>query len=140
MKEYKKLLKDHGLIVTKGRSHALEILMNSNVPMNVEEVFQKVDRQLVPNFTSLYRILNQLFEADLLNKTIHQNGMNYYEIKSPHHKHYIVCKICGNISEIKHCPMEAFEKEVSQETGFIVECHTVELEGICPQCQEKNKN
>ena len=136
MNEYKKLLKNHGLIVTKGRTHALEILKNSGVPLNVEEVFQKVDRKLVPNFTSLYRILNQLFEAGLLNKTIHQDGINYYEFKSPHHKHFIVCKICGTISEIKHCPMETFEKEVSEETGFTVEGHNVELQGICPKCQK----
>ncbi|WP_071027164.1 Fur family transcriptional regulator [Peptoniphilus raoultii] len=139
MNKYQKLLKEHNLILTKGRLHALEVLSKEEIPLNVEEIFAKVDKEFVPNFTSLYRILNQLYDAGLLNKTIYQDGINYYEFKRHDHRHYIICTKCGKVSKIKGCPMDAFEEEVSNDTGFIVKGHTVELEGICPDCQ-KNDN
>jgi len=136
MKDFEKLLRDNNLKVTKGRIAILELLYSSKIPMNTEEIFNYVDKDELPSFTSLYRILNQLSEAGILEKNLYQNGLLYYELKGKKHRHYIICSKCGKISPIEHCPISEFVEEASIETGYVVEDHVVELIGICPNCQK----
>ncbi|MBU5669353.1 transcriptional repressor [Peptoniphilus sp. MSJ-1] len=137
MKDFEKLLRDNNLKITKGRLAILELLHQSKIPMNTEEIFAEVDKEELPSFTSLYRILNQLTDVGIIEKNLYQNGLLYYELRDKKHKHYIICEKCGKISAIENCPISDFEKEASIETGYIVVDHVIELKGICPDCQNK---
>ncbi len=140
MKTYKQMLKDKNLKVTKGRLAVLELLNSSKVPMNAEQVFEKIDKRDVPSFTSLYRILNQLADEDFLKKNLFSNGLLYYETANLGHRHFIICSNCGKISSIEKCPLHEFDEAAAKETGYVVEYHNVELVGLCPECQKKIKN
>lgn len=137
MRDFKKLLQEKRLKVTKGRLEVLEILEHSTVPMNTEEIFAKLQFDTSPSFTSLYRILNQLANVGLLRKNIYQNGITYYESANDSHRHFIICSSCGKIQQVSHCPIENITKKIEQDTGYIVGSHTLEFKGICPDCQKK---
>lgn len=137
MRDFKKLLKSKDLKITKGRLEVLEILENSSVPMNTEEIFSKLQFDTSPSFTSLYRILNQLADVGLLRKNIYQNGITYYETAIDTHRHFIICSSCGKIQEVKHCPIDKITKKVEAESGYMVHSHSLEFSGLCPNCQEK---
>ncbi|MDO5715176.1 MAG: Fur family transcriptional regulator [Tissierellia bacterium] len=136
MENFKRILKDKNLKVTKGRLEVMDILYHSPLPMNTEHIFDSLHGESSPSFTSLYRILNQLSNEGILHKNIYQDGIYYYEFASKKHRHYIVCSQCKRMEEVSHCPMKSFEEQISKETGFIVKDHTIELEGLCPTCQK----
>ena len=137
MKSCDEILKDNNLKITKGRIALLELLKNSEVPMNTEEIFDLTDKESIPSFTSLYRMLNELSDKGIIRKNLYSNGLFYYELAQTDHKHYIVCSKCGKVSPIKECPISDFEKIAEDETGYKVVGHIVELRGICPECQNK---
>jgi Fur family ferric uptake transcriptional regulator len=139
MEDYKKMLKDKNLKVTKGRLAVLELLNASKVPMNAEQIYEDIDKEAVPSFTSLYRILKQLADEDLLKKNLYSNGLLYYETAKLGHRHFIICSKCGKISSIEKCPLHEFDEAAAKETGYVVEYHSVELVGICPECQKKDE-
>lgn len=137
LKSCDEILKDNNLKITKGRIALLELLKNSEVPMNTEEIFDLTDKESIPSFTSLYRMLNELSDKGIIRKNLYSNGLFYYELAQTDHKHYIVCSKCGKVSPIKECPISDFEKIAEDETGYKVVGHIVELRGICPECQNK---
>lgn len=137
MENYKDMLRDKNLKVTKGRLAILELLNDSKVPMNAEQIYEALDKEDVPSFTSLYRILKQLAEEGLLKKNLYSNGLLYYESGQLGHRHFIMCSECGKISSIENCPLHEFDEAAAKETGYIVENHNVELIGLCPDCQNK---
>lgn len=136
LKNFEDILKKNNLKVTKGRLALLDLLYNSHVPMNTEEIFEAVDKKSLPSFTSLYRMLNELTDKNILKKNLYHNGLYYFEFANMGHRHYIVCDKCGKISAIENCPISDFEKIAEEETGYTVTNHIVELRGICPDCQK----
>ena len=137
MKNCDEILKDNNLKITKGRIALFELLKDSEVPMNTEEIFDLTDKVSIPSFTSLYRMLNELSDKGIIRKNLYSNGLFYYELAQTDHKHYIVCSKCGKVSPIKECPISDFEKIAEDETGYKVIGHIVELRGLCPDCQNK---
>ena len=137
LKSYDEILRNNNLKVTKGRIALIELLNESNVPMNTEEIFDLTDKDTIPSFTSLYRMLNELCDKGIIRKNLYSNGLFYYEYAQTEHRHYIVCTKCGKVSPIKECPISDFEKIAEDETGYKVVGHIVELRGICPECQNE---
>ncbi|HBP86968.1 MAG TPA: transcriptional repressor, partial [Nitrospiraceae bacterium] len=59
-----------------------------------------------------------------------------YELKEGRvHHHHIRCQICGLIVDLLLCPLKKVTKLIEQQTQFIVDDHTLEFTGLCPQCQ-----
>lgn len=130
------LLKNKGLKITKARLEVLKILKKAKNPMPVEDIYLKMTKGSCKSLATCYRVANQLTEVGILNKTLLQNGIYYFEMSGENHKHYIVCSNCGKIVPTNHCPLEEFESEVEGTTGFKVTGHKIELIGICPECQK----
>ena len=58
MKNYENILRKNDLKITHGRIELLDLLYNSKIPMNTEEIYSSVNKKIIPSFTSLYIILN----------------------------------------------------------------------------------
>ncbi|MDU2109976.1 MAG: Fur family transcriptional regulator [Peptoniphilus lacydonensis] len=140
MKNYENILRKNDLKITHGRIELLDLLYNSKIPMNTEEIYSSVNKKIIPSFTSLYRMLNELSDKNILKKNLYHNGLYYFEFNDDRHRHYIVCAKCGEISAIENCPIADFEKIAEKETGYTVISHIVELRGICPDCQKNKKD
>ena len=125
MKNYENILRKNDLKITRGRIELLDLLYN---------------KKIIPSFTSLYRLLNELSDKNILKKNLYHNGLYYFEFNDDRHRHYIVCAKCGKISAIENCPIADFEKIAEKETGYTVISHIVELRGICPDCQKNKKD
>ena len=62
------------------------------------------------------------------------------ESLSGHHHHHLKCTSCGSVSDItanhgfeRAVAVEA--KTISNELGFQITGHSVDLYGLCPSCQ-----
>ncbi len=131
------LLREKGLKATKGRLEVLKILKEARRPMSAAQVFRETPKDMCASLSTVYRILNQLTEADILQASLEQDESTYYEYRNEEHRHYIVCSRCGKLAPIDDCPLDALEKHILRSTGYTITGHRFQLEGICPDCLKK---
>lgn len=131
------ILRDHHLKVTKGRLQVLKLMEEAKGPMKADEVYDSIPRSICSSLSTVYRILNQLSEKEILKSTMYQNGIMYYSYNNGQHRHYIVCSECGRVAALENCPMDAIDNYIRKDTGFDITGHVFELTGICPDCKHK---
>jgi Fur family ferric uptake transcriptional regulator len=62
-------------------------------------------------------------------------SLKYEYVGSKDHHHHLICTDCGEILEIEGCAVEGMEEQVQKKTRFKILHHTLEMYGVCPECQ-----
>lgn len=132
-------LKAHSLKNTKQRKAILNVLSHSATPLSAEDIYVRLKAEnAAGSLSTVYRTLEQLCEHDVLQRvTLSGDNRMAYVLEETEHHHYIVCSQCKQILPISHCPLQAFEKALAEETGYVLQGHRLDLYGLCPQCQQK---
>lgn len=87
--------------------------------------------------TTVYRTLQTLTAADLVDMVRTDTGESVYRrCAAPHHHHHLVCRECGSAVEVSGREVEAWAAEIAAAHGFVDVHHTIELFGTCGQCQQ----
>lgn len=122
---------------TRQREVILEILRESGSALSAEELW-KLSKAQLPNLalTTVYRNLDRLLEAHLIQPVFLLEGGAARYIPSAGHKHHMVCVKCDRTVDLPDCPLEAVETELEKETGFIISGHSLEIYGYCDQCRK----
>jgi len=82
-----------------------------------------------------------LEDEDLLSelgfvRRIHaEEGCHSYATANHGHHHHLVCRSCGAAIEFQGCDLSPFLARLSQQTGYTIEDHLLELVGVCSTCQ-----
>ncbi len=85
--------------------------------------------------TTVYRTLQTLAAADLVDMVRTDTGESVYRrCAAPHHHHHLVCRDCGSAIEVRGREVEAWAAEVAAAHGFSDVSHTIELFGTCAEC------
>lgn len=84
--------------------------------------------------TTVYRTLQQMATAGMVDTLRTDTGESVYRRCSEHHHHHLVCRACGSTVEIQGGHVEAWATEVAREHGFSDDSHTIEIFGICSKC------
>ncbi|MBT1181024.1 transcriptional repressor [Bifidobacterium sp. CP2] len=93
------------------------------------------DSGLRIGLATVYRQLNALADSGAAD-TIRLDGQQLFRLCGDDaHHHHLVCKRCGRTVEIEP-PNEAWLRGVAAKHGFTVESHTLEVFGLCPDCQK----
>ena len=145
--DFKRILREKGLKVTKQRLIVLEVLAeNAERHLTAEEIYERVKVENPDiGLATVYRTVQLLLELELIDRINLDDGFVRYEIgdmeKSEHHRHHhLICLRCGNVSAFQNDMLEALETGVKAALGFQVTDHEVKLYGICRDCLEKEKN
>lgn len=86
--------------------------------------------------TTVYRTLQSLAAADLVDGVRTDTGESVYRrCEAPHHHHHLVCRSCGSAVEVSGRDVEAWAAEVAAAHGYSDVNHTIELFGTCADCQ-----
>ena len=89
--------------------------------------------------TTVYRTLQSLAAADLIDGVRTDTGESVYRrCAAPHHHHHLVCRNCGSAVEVSGRDVEAWAAEVAAAHGFSDVNHTIELFGTCADCRIKS--
>lgn len=145
--DFKKLLKEKGLKVTRQRLVVLEVLAeNPQEHLTAEEIYErvKVDNPDI-GLATVYRTVQLLLELELIERINLDDGFVRYEIgdtqDGEHHRHHhLICLRCGGVTAFQKDMLEALETGVQAALGFQVTDHEVKLYGICKDCSEKEEN
>lgn len=146
--DFKKLLREKGLKVTRQRLVVLEVLAgNPQEHLTAEEIYERVKAENPDiGLATVYRTVQLLLELGLIDRINLDDGFVRYEIGdtqgSDHHRHHhLICLSCGSVTAFQKDMLEALETGVQAALGFQVTDHEVKLYGICKECsKKKNKS
>ncbi len=126
-------LRTHGMRATEGRISLLKTLARQKKPISIEDLQHKLSERL--DTATLYRALEALADARLVERVDLQHGHAHYELipGRPHH-HHAVCRSCGTIEDIElsHAPEQEAARRTKQFS--IIDTHRLEFFGLCSNC------
>ena len=122
---------------TRQKDAVLQRLRNDEDFVSAQELHRQLnDEGTVIGLATVYRRLNAL-AADGSADTIRLNGQQMFRICNDNgHHHHLVCERCGRTVEIEP-PDEDWVHNIAQHYGYTMHTHTVEVFGLCPQCQRE---
>lgn len=123
---------------TRTKEAVEHILMAYASPVSLNDLYLFIKKSLPKTaFSTVFRIVRQLEEdGKIIRIDWRERGSRYEWADLPHH-HHIVCQICGNVTDIDDSVLCFSQNSVQQQTGYTINRHSIELEGICPDCQKK---
>lgn len=135
-----KSLRTKGMRYTPNRKALVTALDQTNGPLTVDQLHKAI-KERVP-FSSIYRELRTLVDAQVLSLHHTVDRSNRFELAewlSGHH-HHLVCVRCMAISDISlnsasERRLAELGEEAAEEAGYQITDHTLEIEGVCPECR-----
>lgn len=130
-------LRDNKLKVTPHRELILETFLNHEGHRSVEDIYRTV-READPRvgYTTVYRTMKLLAECGLARAIDLADGITRYEhlFNHEHHDH-MICMECGTSIEFLNPDIESVQDDASEQLGFKVLDHKLQIYGVCRKCQ-----
>ena len=128
---------------TRQRKVIVEQFLKMDSHLDAEELHRLINREGHQiGLATIYRTLNLLTEAGLVEQKSFQDGRSVYEVQQPdgHHDH-LICADCGTVFEFENSEIERLQERVAAEHGFRLKSHRLDLIGSCirPQCPRRKQ-
>ncbi|WP_191601802.1 Fur family transcriptional regulator [Marinomonas algicola] len=132
-----RLCKEQNQKLTKVRRRTLELIWQSHRPLGAYQLLAKLAEE---GFNSapptVYRALDFLMSAGLIHKV---ESMNAYlgcaHADKAHKGYFLICDACHNVMEFDYQDIHSSLIEKAAEQGFSLRAETIELTGLCGNCQ-----
>lgn len=132
-------LQDRRLKLTPHRQLILETFLENEGHRSVEDIYRVV-RQTDPRigYTTVYRTMKILADCGLAREIDLADGITRYEhlYNHKHHDH-MICMECGQSIEFYNDEIESVQDEASEQLGFRVLDHKMQIYGLCRDCRGK---
>jgi len=129
-----------GLRKSKNRDSVISVLLDSKVPISIENIFYKVkEKRSGISLSTVYRIIERLIILNIVRKSVTDGDKALYELVQNGHHHYIICTKCKKMAILDSCPISELEQKISKETGFHITEHKYEIYGECKDCYKKGQ-
>lgn len=126
--------------LTPLRKQVLELIWQSHKPLGayalIDMLAKKSTRQIAP--PTVYRALDFLLEQHLIHKLETLNA--FIGCTNPAHTHpdaFLLCDACGHAEELDSAQVTHAVHEAAATAGFRVQKQSLEVLGLCSQCQAK---
>jgi Fur family ferric uptake transcriptional regulator len=128
-----KELRLQGHRVTPQRAVILETIAHLEGHCSANEVFDQVRGRLPGlNLTTVYRTLEKLQHAGLIDLLAPSVGAMRFSLRDQSNKHgHLQCRVCGSNIEIPAKHFKAMLNEIKTQHQFTVEIDHLALQGIC---------
>ena len=141
LEEFKTLLKKNGEKFTIQREIILETLYNSDehlTPEALHQLIQKKHPDLKTGIATIYRTLSRLEDSEMVTSLSFGAQGKKYELGAKDHHDHMICTECGNITEFVDGAIESRQHKIAEELGFQMHDHSMQIYGICKNCQPTN--
>lgn len=130
-----------GLRSTRQRAAVSALLDKIDDFRSAQELHDELRRRgEVIGLTTVYRTLQSMAAAGLVDTLRTDTGESLYRRCSEDHHHHLVCRACGATVEVKGREVEAWAAAVADEHGYSDVSHTIEIFGRCPRCTPPPSN
>lgn len=127
---------------TQQRKTIVEYILTCGRHVDAEELYLAMKNEGYPvGLATIYRTLNLLMEAGLVEQRNFSSGRTLFEVMDPmvHHDH-LICVDCGQVFEFENDDLEALKVSVTEKLGFTLTRHQLDLYGKCrmgTDCERK---
>ncbi|QOY52891.1 Fur family transcriptional regulator [Candidatus Sulfurimonas baltica] len=140
LNDFKALLKKNALKFTIQREIILETLYNSDehlTPESLHHLMQEKFPDLKTGIATVYRTLSLLEDSNMVTSLSFGAQGKKYELGAKHHHDHLICTECGIITEFVDELIEQRQHKIAEELGFNMQDHSMQIYGICKNCQTK---
>ncbi|WP_062052078.1 peroxide-responsive transcriptional repressor PerR [Bacillus sp. JCM 19034] len=133
------MLKSTRVRMTPQRHAILEFLFESMTHPTADDIYKALEGRF-PNMSvaTVYNNLRVFKEAGIVRELTYGDSSSRFDSVTSDHYH-VICKECGKIVDFHYPGLDEVETLAEHVTGFKVLNHRMEIYGICPDCQNKNK-
>jgi Fe2+ or Zn2+ uptake regulation protein len=130
-------LRSGGGRITKKRMRIVEALMIMKHPASAEEV--RVQAGLPEtDLVTVYRNLDALNTAGMLQRVPLENGTQLFELTAPgEHYHHLICRKCHSAQRLDLCIGSAVNSQ-AKAYGYSDVSHIMEVYGVCKDCDSQS--
>ena len=134
-------LREAGLKATVPRVKILEIMEQSGVRhFSAEDIYKALlDDGEEVGIATIYRVLTQFESAGLVTRHHFEGGISVFELDHGEHHDHILCIKCGKVEEFVDNVIEQRQKAIAAEAGFTMTDHSLNIYGVCKDCQKDKK-
>jgi len=141
MKEATGILKRHGYKITAPRKTVISVLGSTKMPLSpydIQKSLQAEGQNL--NHVTIYRVLELLCSLGLAHRVITAGGYMRCTLGNKKGCHrYMLCRVCGLVTEFADESLCEKEDEVAKQLGFYTEHHIAEFMGLCSSCHDNKR-
>ena len=132
------LLEEKGGRITGPRKAIEELMVKADHALSPVDVFDQA-RSKYPKMglVTVYRTLEILSELGLVERVHQQDGCHMYLRAANGHEHLLICSRCGKAAYFSGDDLSVLIDRISSESGFVIQSHWLQLQGICQKCQPK---
>ena len=124
--------------LTPVRQRVLEIIWQSHRPLGAYAILEVLSGEgHSPAPPTVYRALEFLLTHGLVHRLSSLNA--FIGCPRPGHPgagQFLLCTACGTAAELNEIGIERVIERSAAAEGFTSQVHTVEISGLCPNCQE----
>ena len=144
--DFKKILKENGLKLTRQRMLVMEALAScGDKHLTAEEIYEIVKADFPEiGLATVYRTIQLLVELDLVDSIQLGDGYVRYEIgkmdeEQAHRHHHLICLECRKVISFRDDLLDELEARIMETASFLVINHEVKLYGYCEECLAKRQ-
>jgi Fur family ferric uptake transcriptional regulator len=133
------VLKDKGFSRGGARDAVIEFLGSQHCAASAQQIHQALKSEgRAIGIASVYRSLEALHGAQLVQRFDAGNGEGRYEAVAPtgEHHHHVVCDECARIMPFEDPALESAIHKLAERVPYAIAGHDVVLHGRCPDCQK----
>lgn len=131
---------ERGLRLTKLRRRVLELVWRSHEPVKAYDILEQLRGEVKGAAPpTVYRALDFLQEGGFVHKIESLNS--YVGCGSPGHSNagqFLICRGCAAVAELDDVDIVDMIASKAGQLGFLMQDHTIEVEGLCAECQGKD--
>lgn len=130
-----------GFRVTPQRAVILETVAHMRGHISAQEVFNQAEERLPGlNLATVYRTLDTMQEAGLVDKLSMGSGTDRYSLRDSSHPHgHLVCECCGAVVELGPDVLRQVAQTVEDASGHQLDFAHLTLPGVCKACADSKE-
>ena len=133
----KRICESHGERSTQLRQTVLEFVWSSHEPVKAYDLLEKLKQVHSSSAPpTVYRALDFLQSLGLVHKIESLNA--YLGCSDPTQSHqcqFLICRECGSVAELDSSDIQQKIKNITNKMDFEYETMSLEISGLCSQCQ-----
>lgn len=133
-------LQASGCRITTPRRAIVNIMANSSHALEAIEIFD-LSREDHPRLglVTVYRTLDMLEQLGLVQRVHQPDGCHLYLRAPEGHEHILLCRSCRRTDYFSGDDLSDLIEVTSQNSGYEIEEHWLQLFGLCASCQQLNQ-
>ncbi len=125
-----------GVNLTPIRRRVLELVWTGHTAVKAYDIIDAYSEDRAPRPPTVYRALEFLMKQGLVHRIESLNAfVGCDHPAAGHDSHFLICEDCSSVTELDAAPIRRMLKSEADSAGFAVARQTIEVRGLCANCQ-----